>query len=93
MKEIEWKHEPVYGGVCARIGNVLLRCRPWKREWQGSAQIGYVVNYQQRRFGKWRKSLSRAKEEAIQLAREMLTDYTTCLDKDMKNFGIITNAS
>lgn len=90
MQKIVWKRDK--DCFAARVGCVHLGCWSYaemghKRFWKG------VVSFRQRggtyrHANKKRSSLAKAKEDAIQLAREMLSDYQTSLTKELKNFDM-----
>jgi len=91
MKKINWKqHSPNY--IEARVGNVVLRCFSYrnlislKLRWKAYASIRETSSTL--RYGPLRNSLSKAKEDAVRLARELLMDYKASLTVEMKRFDI-----
>ncbi len=93
MRKINWtpkrpsKNNNPY--VTARIGNVVLHCySDFKRN---SKCLWYASVYIDRfgRHGPMRKSLARTKKDAILLACELLLDYQTSLNIEMRNFDLL----
>lgn len=93
MRKINW--QPKGSGISAstKIGCIDLCCRHFhsKSEWRARVVINNDWRFRASslRYGPIRKSLSRAKEDAIRLAREMLLDYQAGLAVEMKNFDLL----
>lgn len=91
MKKIYWKPKrPSKNNnpyITARIGNIVLHCysEP-KCLWSANVSIREMSGMF--RHGPFRKSLSKAKEDAIRLARELLLDYRAGLAVELKNFDL-----
>lgn len=91
MRKIVWKRER--DCFVARVGCVYLGCWPFSVDGGGHKRWRGVVSFSKisvpyRFSDKMRTSEGKAKEDAIQLAREMLSDYQTCLAKELKNFDM-----
>ena len=92
MKEIKWKPEGSRKYAKAKIGQVELCCF-WngysgpKRRWYANVYIegSWITT---NREGELRKSLSKAKEDTIELARDLLLDYHASILQEMKHFDI-----
>lgn len=92
MRKIEWKPKGSSKYASARIGNVMLYCnsiftRSAKRRWHADVSICQLSSTM--RHGPVRQSLSRAKEDAIRMARELLLDYHAVVTAEMKNFDLL----
>lgn len=55
--------------------------------WQAEVIIGQ--RSETLRVGPTRKSMVKAKEDAVRLARELLLDYYVCLKAEMANFDLV----
>lgn len=99
MKKINWEPKNSKKFVNATIGSVTLQCLPYKTrnsndQWRGFVFIkkpGFMFVGDRlivHRYGPFRYSLSKAKEDAVQLARELLLDYQAGLDVELKNFDL-----
>ncbi len=92
MNKIKWKLYRPTGDMTAQIGNVYLDCL----RYQKSNSVEYLFSPHCRagvtirriahtqRFGPWRKSMARAKEDAVRIARELLEDYRVAVDREME---------
>lgn len=91
MKKINWKPKrPSKNSnpyITARIGNMVLDCYSELRN-QWSARVSIREMGGTFRFGPSRKSLSKVKEDAVRLSRELLLDYQAGLDVELKNFDL-----
>lgn len=94
MRKIEWKPRGSGKDVTARIGCVVLHCWQYfthgktsRRRWVADASIRELSGTF--RYGCMRKSLAKAKEDAVRLTRELLLDYKVSLDVEMKNFDLL----
>ena len=91
MKEIKWKYPHSRDYAYAQVGCIVMHAN---LHYTGTATKRWYANVsiQERsgtfRTGPVRKSIARAKEDAVQLARELLGDYHTCLLTEMANFGL-----
>lgn len=93
--KIRWipKDTPDDGAV-AKVGNMRLQCirtgpdtaseSPGSNRWYAHVHM-YGVYYSIR-CGSKRKSLARAKEDAVRIVRELISDAQLCLAIEMKNF-------
>jgi hypothetical protein len=96
MKKIEWKSQGSRDYMKAEVGSITLRSNIFyqksKKRWLGSAHlegIGRETTYHiSPRYGSLRKSIDKAKEDAVRLAKEMLTDCSVALAVEMENFGL-----
>jgi len=93
MIKIRWKENVWTHSVTARIGCVImdthvLHTNAGKKLWYANASIvGQSGTF---KTGCKRKSMAKAKEDAVRLARELLLDNHTCLLAEMKNFDLET---
>ena len=97
MKKIKWTYP--YDPKCAyaKVGCIVMHCylrrsvprigTPTDR-WYGYASISIREHSETFRTGPIRKSMAKAKDDAVQLARELLLDYHTCLMTEMANFDL-----
>ena len=85
-RQIKWKMYAPTGDVSAQIGNIYLSC--WQFRKAKTVDCFASVNMngitKTRRRGPWRKSMAKAKEDAVRLARELLEDYQTVIDREKK---------
>lgn len=98
MKKIKWKSKGPNEYACARVGCIDLYCllvltRNSKKIWfacvsinNGSSGTYYALI--KNRYGPKRKSLSKAKDDAVRIACEVLLDCYTSLTAEMKNFDL-----
>lgn len=96
MRKIRWKSVSYRGRsgfifgfstVEARVGCITLECRHFFSS-RGLHRWRARIDGNNTSIGPCRCSLSRAKEDAIRLAKELLVDYHTAIVKEMKNFGV-----
>lgn len=85
--KLHWHQVDEYCWV-ERVGDVFLECRDdgeagKDQSWYGVAVLGY---YSRRRFGPDRRSLIKAKEDAVRLAIELLEDHSVSLGKQIAIF-------
>ena len=91
MKEIKWEHSHGRDYADAKVGCIVMHAN---LHYTGTATKRWYadVSVQQRggtfRTGPVRKSIAKAKEDAVRLAREILLDYHTSLLAEMANFGL-----
>lgn len=85
MKKIIWKTQANYSS--ANIGNIRLWC--WridsvrgKKIWTTNVSLNYVAS--SNRHGPNRHSLVAAKNDALILAEELLTDYYTSIVREIE---------
>jgi hypothetical protein len=91
MTRIEWKSLGAYGEGM-KVGNIvlyLIKCYGRNKGWYSDVSIREIAST--KRYGPIRKSKTRAKEDAIRLAKELLIDYHTGIVAEMKNFDLIEN--
>jgi hypothetical protein len=90
MKKIKWtKNGDNY--IFSFVGNIYMRCFRGNFHnasmWNSEVSLD-ELNMMMRR-GPMRKSLSKAKEDAVRLARELLLDGYAALVNEMKNFDLL----
>lgn len=91
MREIKW--EKLIGGFLkAKVGSTTMYCERFtnskgNKVWNAHVCILGLPNFPA--FGLRRKSLAKAKEDAVRIAREALIHYQTCLTAEMKMFGLV----
>ena len=93
MRKIKW--EPKGSSEYARgvVGGIKLHCsftgaKGSRRRWFANVYFQIKNEINTLRYGPKRKSLAEAKEDAVQLARELLLDYYASLIQEMKNFDL-----
>lgn len=84
MDKIEWSES--YDGevYAACVGNIGLTCHTYHGKWYARVRVGGIVSQQ----GPVRNSVDKAKEDAVDLAKNMLEDLMYGLKKEMASFGI-----
>lgn len=90
MDKIEWINGTL--GPTAYVGNIVLSCYPYRsyngREWYAKASIGSVGNMCLYRVGQNRKSIDEAKEDAVEIAKNMLIDLVDAARKELSCLGV-----
>ncbi len=97
MRTINWQHTKSFTGtdmhIIAHVGNVVLRCHlafsenSVCQEWFAGVHIG-KIGCAIGCYGPIRKSVSKAKEDAVRLARQLLLDFQTDISAEIKNFDL-----
>lgn len=86
MKKIKWKRYGPTGDMSAQVGSVYLNCWQFKKaktvDCRATVSICRISST--KRYGPLRKSMAKAKEDAVRLARELMEDYQMAVDKEMK---------
>ncbi|KKN98826.1 hypothetical protein LCGC14_0140670 [marine sediment metagenome] len=82
MKKINWRLNIACDFWRAQVGNVVLSCY---RD-QGNDWLAFVDFNGSTKEGDCHKSLGSARQEAIDLACELLLEYREALEKEMDNF-------
>jgi hypothetical protein len=91
MKDIKWDVSKYSANV--KVGGVQLSCQQYvslrtrKIKWYAVAYCPRIRNCEMR-FGPYREILDMAQEDAVRLACELLFEYQTCLNAELKNFGV-----
>lgn len=85
MKDIKWEFSS-NGSVFVKIGAFELRCLKSGTRWFAYVYTSHVGN--EGREGPLRHSLSKSKEDAVRIAREMLLDHQAGLVIEMKKFDL-----
>lgn len=104
MQEIEWKPEGSLTDVHAKIGMIRLYCdfyfvdfdtessiTPTSENGRWSAHVSILDLASTLRFGPNRRSLVKAKEDAVRIARELLLDYYTSVVGEMSRFDLVVD--
>lgn len=92
MKKINWTPDDSKNHAWAQIGGVVMQVNRYfpivtkTKRWRADASIRQECGTF--RTGPIRKTMDKAKEDAVRLARELLLDHHTCLLAEMKNFDI-----
>ena len=89
MKKINWKPKGLKAEASAYVGCIRLCCYKHytrRAECRWYASVGHTAANM--RYGPKRCSSSKAKEDAVRLARELLLDYQAGLTAEMKNFDL-----
>ncbi len=91
MKDIKWESSIASSGSFARVGSMVLHCYMGytgnsNKRWWAVVYMG-VKGYRPI-SGPIRHSLSKSKEDAVRIARELLLDHQAGLAIEMKNFGL-----
>ncbi len=95
MKQIKWISKDVYDdGAVAQVGSIRMQCvrtgphtaseSPGRNRWYAHVHMNGV--YYSARCGPVRKSPERAKEDAVKIARELISDAQLCLADELKHF-------
>ena len=84
MKKINWRLNTACDFWRAQVGGVVLSCY---RD-QGNDWLAFVDFNGSMKEGDCHKSLGSARQEAIDLACELLFEHCKALEKEMGNFGI-----
>lgn len=104
MRKINWKGSDEYanariGGINLYCHLLPISSSNWRwmctnskrrRRWSATVSINEHKGYYaaEERKGPIRYSLSKAKEDAIRLVRELLLDHQAALDIEKKNFDL-----
>lgn len=88
MHKIDWKS--IGDEAIAHVGGFALHCFSTNNPGPKCRWYAYILDRRNRNnlLGPNRRSLSEAKEDVIQLVRELLDNYKTCLDTEKRRFGI-----
>lgn len=92
MRKINWKFDISRTCVCATVGCIVMSCyrHSSKRKNAKFVWIADVFIKANRMdsivWGPNRKSIDEAKRDAIRIAREILFDYQSCMDAELKNW-------
>ncbi len=91
MKKIKWESKGSSEYANAVVGNIKLHCsfngaKGSRRRW--FANVYFQNQSRIIKYGLKRKLLSKAKEDAVQIARKLLLDYYAAITKEMKNFDL-----
>lgn len=89
MKNIEWKESGDGKYAKVTIGAVKLSCSIWYirgKRIRYLAQASFV--HGAARIGGLKKSMRDCKEEAVEIARELIMDYNSALKVEMANFDM-----
>lgn len=93
MNKLKWKKSGYGGCVSAKIGNMNLHCyiavNPNGSHWYYAHMRPSNTNIHNR-SGPSRKSMRKAKEDAVRLSREFLEDCRVAIDKEMKILSNLT---
>jgi len=89
MNKVDWRPRRPKDYAYARIGRICMNCNSWTTlsgnyVWYASVSLNSISS--SRRQGPRRRSLAKAKSDAVRLAREMLDDYRMAIDIETKNF-------
>lgn len=86
MNKIKWESNKLDNDMGARVGNLILTCNQWTKaktvDCRANVSICQIANT--RRFGPWRKSMTKAKEDAVRIAHELLEDYQIAIEREVK---------
>ena len=91
MKKIKWTPKGSRKYARAQVGCIVMHAN---LHYTGTATQRWYADVSVRelggtfRTGPVRKSMARAKEDAVQLARELLLDHHICILAEMKNFDM-----
>lgn len=94
MRKIKWtptnrdreKYAKVQIGCIVMRANVFYPTQGKMKRWR--AYVSVQGRSRTLRVGPIRKSMAKAKEDSVRIARELLLDYHTCLLAEMQNFDI-----
>ncbi len=91
MESIKW--EVHNNSANASVGGVRLSVyaftnRNKKTKYVSHVYCPYVAKISEMIDGPIRKTLKEAQNDAIRLAREFLLNHQTCLNAELKNFGL-----
>lgn len=91
MKKINWKQNCCRDNVRAQMGIIKMYCdllyttsKKTKRRWYANVSVREQSGTF--RYGPNRKSIAKAKEDAVRLARELLEDCRVAIEKELSNF-------
>lgn len=92
MRKIDWKPNGSAENVLARVGCMIMHvycsgrlAKPKnksKRRW--FAEV--FISSQRSQFGPMRKSMDKAKDDAVQISYQILLDHQSCLDAELKKW-------
>lgn len=94
MRKVNWKYYRKYDLYTAMIGFVQVCCTPplvctkrgnMRRGYIGGAGTPDSCNW---KSGPTRRSLEKAQEDAIRIAKELLEEYHTTVVTTMKSLGM-----
>ncbi len=90
MKPIKWNLSANISS--AQVGCVCLSCHSCKLH-RGSKYRWYANVYipdfpRSFRYGRGRESLLKSQEDAVGLAKEILSEFQACLNVELANFGL-----
>jgi hypothetical protein len=94
LKEIEWKLYDNRKNAIARVGLISLACwgiRPrFGKQWRWRCEVTMNLGSfrKSRRYGKYRKSIAKSKQEAEKIAKELIMDTREGLKETMNLFGL-----
>ena len=88
MKKIKWKPKGSNKYARAEVGCVVIHINLCYtntkfRRWYADVSLQKGSDF---RIGPTRKSMDKAKDDAVRLAREILLDYRTAVEKELANF-------
>ncbi len=98
MKEIKWEESIYDGDFFYDIGNIFLCCSPESSRWCGKSQEVVIIpgtrwyssvrlgSCDIVRYGPYRKTLSKCKEDAIKMAIQLMDDMETIHDEQVRAF-------
>jgi|GEM_PF-5413698 len=89
MKKIQWEPKGSRDSVYATVGSVKMHCyvhytQMGIKRWYANVSIMHRAATS--RYGIKRKSMNKAKEDAVRMARELLLDYRAGVEKELANF-------
>lgn len=91
MKKIKWTPNGSKNYARAHVGCIVMTANVFHpdgemKRWRAYSSIQEKCDTF--RSGPIRRTMDKAKEDAVQLARELLLDHHTCLLTEMQNFDI-----
>lgn len=91
MKKVNWKPNGSTQDVIANVGcmTMYVYCsgrlaNKDKSKYRWFAEV-FILS-QRSQFGPMRKSMAKAKDDAVQIAHQILLDHQSCLDAELKNW-------
>lgn len=91
MKKVNWNPAGSRRNLKATVGCVSMYCGKYysnrkKAKPYWIATITIRKQWGTFRIGPIQKSMAKAQENAVQMAREMLFEYQSCVDAELKNW-------